>query len=181
MLEELAALIDHNRNLGAWRFEKNLAAFSQQHGWQALLPTDDKREFRSRADALRRWAGKSWYQALRLYQLKDGKFAYWVYLASDCDLHADFHQIALPPDHHFWATHFPANGWACSCDICGTNTRAGILRLGGLPDKSLPTGWDETDLTTGLPRGIEPLFAGQVFPDLSQQLQALEQGKHKFL
>jgi hypothetical protein len=49
---------------------------------------------------------------------------------------------------------YPPNGWGCGCEVEGANTRKGIIRMGGDPDKQLPDDWDAIDLRTGEPVGI---------------------------
>ena len=57
----------------------------------------------------------------------------------------------MPPDHPFWQTHYPPNGWGCGCEVSGANTLAGIRRVGGDPDKHLPEGWNKRGPDGNLP------------------------------
>jgi hypothetical protein len=51
--------------------------------------------------------------------------------------------------------HAPPNGWGCSCRIFGARNEAGIRRVGGVPGKDLPPGWDAVDPRTGAQVGID--------------------------
>lgn len=61
----------------------------------------------------------------------------------------------MPPDHAFWKTHSPPNGWGCKCRILGVRSAKQAKRLGGDPDKALPKGWDQVDPKTGELPGID--------------------------
>lgn len=99
------------------------------------------------------------YAAGRRAQLVAGNFKYWVYRHGGSLeprlQHLAWDGIALPPDHPFWITHAPPNGWGCSCRIFGARNDAGIRRVGGLPGKELPSGWDAVDPRAGVQGGID--------------------------
>lgn len=63
--------------------------------------------------------------------------------------------LPAAPDHAFWASHSPPNGWGCSCYVTAARTAAGVRRVGGDPDKLLPPGWNAIDPKTGAPKGID--------------------------
>ena len=98
------------------------------------------------------------YAAGRMAQLVDGKFKFWVYRHGNALeprlLHLSWNGIALPPDHPFWATHYPPNDWGCTCYVTGARTEAGIRRVGGDPGKQLPDGWEGLNPKTGTPAGV---------------------------
>jgi len=70
-------------------------------------------------------------------------------------LHLAWNGLALPPDHLFWTTHYPPNGWGCHCYVVGARSETGARRLGGDPDKRVDPDWSETDPKTGAPVGID--------------------------
>ncbi len=65
----------------------------------------------------------------------------------------------MSADHPFWATHAPPNGWGCTCYVSGARSEAGAKRLGGIPGKTLPEGWQALDPRTGAPVGISKGWA----------------------
>lgn len=99
------------------------------------------------------------YAAGRLAQLVDGKYRFWIYRHGGSMeprlQHLGWDRVVLPPDHPFWATHLPPNGWGCSCYVDGARTEAGARRLGGDPAKALPEDWNARDPRTGAPVGID--------------------------
>jgi hypothetical protein len=70
-------------------------------------------------------------------------------------LHLAWNGLTLPPDHAFWKTHYPPNGWGCRCYVLGANSESGARRLDGDPDKPIDPSWNETDPKTGEPVGID--------------------------
>lgn len=100
------------------------------------------------------------YAAGRLAQLKEGRFALWVYRHSDGvlhprPLHLAWDGLTLPADHPFWRTHYPPNGWGCRCYVVGARSAAGAQRLGGDPGKPIDPAWEQTDAGSGEPVGID--------------------------
>jgi hypothetical protein len=90
------------------------------------------------------------YAAGRFAQLKQGDYPYWLYRHSDVvqqprPQHVAWDGLVLPPDHDFWKTHFPPNGFGCKCRVVGMRSPAAAKRLGGDPDKPLPRGWNDRD------------------------------------
>lgn len=171
-------LISDGWNLGASRLEGQLRQFCEDKECGFLLAVGTA-EFRAQVQALTRWAGAARYQSERRAQLCDGQFQFWVYrVGNGPSCHAEWDGFVASSDHPIWATHFPANGWICTCRLHGANSERGILRVKGDPAKALPAGWDTKDPQTGLPPGIEPGFGGTLFPDFDARLQALREGMH---
>ncbi len=78
------------------------------------------------------------------------------------DDHKPFHELVIPVDHPFWATHFPPNGWFCACATLQM-TAAAVERRGLSVTTDPPMGtraW--TNPRTGqidqVPEGITPGF-----------------------
>ena len=178
----LERLIAEHYNGGMGRLQKRCRAFAADNdGWAEILRTDDQAQFDRRITALANWVSRSRYQAMRLEQLSAGQYECWVYRSCACDQHTALDGVAMPPVHRFWTSHFPSNGWGCGCEVYGTNTIAGIRRMGGDPDKALPEGWDIADPRTGELPWLEAEFSGQVHPDFMACLSALRRGVHDSL
>jgi hypothetical protein len=103
------------------------------------------------------------YAAGRYAQLVEAGFPLWVYRHGASleprEQHLAWDGLILPPDHPFWATHAPPNGWGCSCRIFGARSIAGAKMLGGKPDLKLPDNWQAIDPRTGAPVGIDKGWA----------------------
>lgn len=93
------------------------------------------------------------YKAKRIAQLHEGGFSLWVYRCHDSlscpDSHAAFDGVVLPPDHPFWALWVPPHKGRCSCGVYGARSDRSARRLGGDPDKPLPTWWEDVDPNAG--------------------------------
>lgn len=165
-LREFEKFLDSYVCEGLWRFEKELRAFIELHGWETAAPLGDPLQFSKFAASVRTFASRRSAQALRFQQLHDGKYKYWVYRANGCEVHALLDGLAVTADHPFWDTYFPANGWHCCCEAYGARNDNGILRLGGDPSKLLPESWHQLGPDTGTPLGIDPGFVGPVHPDM---------------
>lgn len=163
-------------------FVKHLHSAAQS--WDDVVaPLGETVVFRAWATSLYETHAKSYHQAMRLKQLRDGHYPLWVYRADtdhrteNCAHHQPFDRIAIPTEHPFWETHFPANGWFCNCRVSGARTSAGIVRVGGDPDRELPSNWRDIDDATGLPLGIEYGFSGVLHPTVADCLRALQEGR----
>jgi hypothetical protein len=106
--------------------------------------------------------------AHRLGQLRAGKFTFWVYRHGGSHRptpeHVAWDGLVVPVDHPFWRTHFPPNGFNCSCRVFGARSLAGAERRGGDLSKKLPEDWQRYRQDTGAPDGLHPLFIGQSAP-----------------
>ena len=134
---------------------------------------------------------------VRIQRVKDA-FPYLQYLQVQRPTaraaHKPFHELVLPVDHPFWATHFPPNGWFCLCTAL--QLTEGALERRGLevsPDPeidSVPWTDKRSGRTITVPKGVTPGFdtnPGAVFlaeqgrydaiaGDLSPQARGVEQG-----
>ncbi|WP_233270668.1 phage head morphogenesis protein [Chachezhania sediminis] len=161
LLADLAAAVDKEINEGTSleEFRRDFRQIVERRGWHGWTGEGTKAGEAWRTRVIYRTNARTSYAAGRLAQLREGKFAFWIYRHGGSleprPEHLAWDRIALPPDHPFWETHATPNGWGCSCYIVGARTRAGIRRLGGDPDKVLPEGWQKLDPKTGAPRGID--------------------------
>lgn len=161
LLADLAASVDRAVSEGGTleSFRKDFRGIVERHGWHGWTGEESARGQAWRTRVIYKTNMATSYAAGRLAQLREGKFAFWVYrhggsLEPRLD-HLSWNAVALEPDHPFWATHYPPNGWGCSCYVVGARTAAGVRRLGGNPDKVLPEGWQAISPKTGAPVGID--------------------------
>jgi hypothetical protein len=161
LLADLATAVDkamfEHRSLKTFREE--YLATAKTNGWNGWTGQGTAKGEAWRARVIYKTNMATSYAAGRIAQLEAGGFKFWVYKHGNAReprlQHLAWDGLALPPDHPFWQTHAPPNGWGCTCRIRGADTRAGILRAKGDPDKKLPDGWQTPDPKTGAPRGID--------------------------
>lgn len=161
LLADLAAAVDKAISKGTTleEFRQDFREIVTRHGWHGWTGEGTKGGEAWRTRVIYRTNLATSYAAGRHAQLTRGNYAFWVYrhggsLEPRLD-HLSWDGVALPPEHPFWATHYPPNGWGCSCWVAGMRTRAGVRRLGGDPDKTLPPGWDRISPRTGVQVGID--------------------------
>lgn len=165
LLADLAAAVDkaitEGRSLE--EFRKDFRAVVARHGWHGWAGEGSKKGEAWRTRVIYRTNLATTYAAGRRAQLAEGKFAFWIYRHGGSreprPLHLSWNGLTLPPEHPFWQTHSPPNGWGCSCYVGGARTAAIARRMGGDPDKPLPPGWDSIDQKTGAPPGIDKGWA----------------------
>lgn len=161
LLADLAGAVDkaisQHRSLDQFRDE--FLSIAKARGWNGWTGQGTAKSEAWRAKVIYRTNMATSYAAGRMAQLVDGKFKFWVYKHGNALeprlQHLAWDGLALPPDHPFWQTHAPPNGWGCTCRIRGANTEAGIRRAKGDPGKVLPSGWQSPDPKTGVARGID--------------------------
>lgn len=160
LLADLGAAVDRAiaDGTGIEAFRRDFREIVARHGWHGWTGEGSAKGEAWRTRVIYRTNLRTSYMAGRRAQLVDGAYRWWVYRHSGAlhprlD-HLSWDGVALPPDHPFWATHYPPNGWGCGCVVEGARTAAGIRRMGGDPDKALPDGWDRRDPRTGAPKGI---------------------------
>lgn len=160
LLTDLAAAVDKAiaAGTGIEAFRKDFSAIVERRGWHGWTGEGTAKGEAWRTRVIYRTNMSVSYAAARFKQLVESRFKYWVYrhgVSLEPRLqHLAWDGLALSPDHPFWETHAPPNGWGCTCFIAGTNSEAGIRRLGGDPAKTLPEGWQKIDPKTGAPLGI---------------------------
>ncbi|QEW21220.1 Phage Mu protein F like protein [Marinibacterium anthonyi] len=160
LLADLGAAMDKAITEGTSleEFRRDFRATVEKHGWHGWTGEGRAAGEAWRTRVIYRTNMRTSYMAGRYAQLTEGNFAFWIYFhggsAEPRLLHLSWNGIALPPDHPFWAKHFPPNEWGCSCYVSGARTEAGVRRLGGDPDKVLPETWNSIDPRTGEPAGV---------------------------
>jgi hypothetical protein len=160
LLADFAAAIDRAvvEGTGYQAFRAEFAEIVERNGWHGWTGEETARGREWRMRTIYATNMRVSYMAGRHAQLVRGNYRFWVYRHSRALeprlQHLAWDGLALPPDHPFWAQHYPPNGWGCGCEVYGARTEAGIRRVGGDPGKTLPEGWDAIDPRTGLPSGI---------------------------
>lgn len=179
LLADLAKAVDkaiaEGRSLE--EFRSDFRSIVEKNGWHGWTGEGTKKGKAWRTRVIYRTNMATTYAAGRRAQLLAGNFAFWVYRHGGSRepriLHLGWNGLALPPDHEFWATHSPPNGWGCSCYVVGARTAAGVRRVGGDPGKTLPDGWQALDPKTGAPKGIDKGWGYAPGALVSDQVQAL--------
>lgn len=161
LLADLAASVDRaiaeGKSLDAFR--QDFAAAVERHDWHGWTGEGTKGGEAWRTRVIYRTNTYVSYAAGRRAQLDAAGWKYWVYLHGGSKEprpeHLNvFNGLILPPDHPFWAKHYPPSDWGCSCYVVGANTLAQAKRLGGIEGRVLPDGWDTPDPATGEPAGV---------------------------
>lgn len=161
LLTDLAAATDraNSEGKGLEAFRKDFMSIIEKRGWKGYTgdASPAQRAWRTRVIYQTNMATS--YAAGRYAQLQEGEFSLWVYHHNDSvsnprQQHVAWNGVALPPGHAFWQSHYPPSAFGCHCYVSGTNSTAGVSRLGGDPDKTLPEGWDAIDPATGEQVGI---------------------------
>lgn len=179
LLADLASAVDKAVSQGTTydTFRKDFRELVTRNGWHGWTGEGDAQGEEWRMRTIYRTNMRTSYMSGRHAQLVKGNFKFWIYRHSGAAHprlnHLSWDGIALPPDHPFWFKHFPPNGWGCGCDVYGTNSAAGVRRLGGDPDKVLPDNWDSIDPRTGLPPGIGKGWGEPMDNDLASNINAL--------
>ena len=162
-------------------FRAEFRAIVARHGWTGWTGEGTVKGEAWRTRTIWRTNLATSYAAGRRAQLEAGGFRLWVYRHGGSreprPQHLAWDGLALPPDHPFWATHSPPNGWGCSCYVVGANTPAGVRRVGGDPDKRLPEGWNRPDPRTGTPAGIDRGWAYAPGASATAAIRAMVQTK----
>lgn len=165
LLADLAAAVDKaiSRGTSLEEFRRDFRKIVEERGWHGWTGEGTKGGEAWRTRVIYRTNMRVSYAAGRMAQLVEGGFALWVYRHGGSVepriIHLGWDGLVLPPDHPFWATHAPPNGWGCSCYVVGARSFRGAERLGGNPGKQLPDGWQRLDPKTGAPVGIDKGWA----------------------
>ncbi|RUS64880.1 hypothetical protein EGN72_02495 [Pseudorhodobacter sp. E13] len=161
LLADLGAAVDKAILQGTTleTFRRDFREIVERHGWHGWKGEGTKGGEAWRTKVIYKTNMRTTYAAGRMAQLVAGNFKLWVYRhggSLDPRIeHLGWDGLILPPDHPFWATHAPPNGWGCSCYIVGARTLAGAVRVGGKPGLVLPETWAAPVPKTGAPAGID--------------------------
>lgn len=161
LLADLAAAVDRAIAEGdsLEAFRRDFREIVERRGWHGWTGEGTKRGEAWRTRVIYRTNAATTYSAGRLAQLREGGFAYFVYRHGGSleprIQHLGWDGLVLPADHPFWNTHFPPNGWGCSCYVVGARSREGAERVGGDLSKELEDGWQVPVAKTGAPAGID--------------------------
>lgn len=165
LLADLAGAVDKaiSRGTSLQEFRKDFARIVEEHGWHGWTGEGTRAGEAWRTRVIYRTNMRTAYAAGRMAQLVEAGFTLWVYRHGGSleprIIHLGWDGLVLPPEHPFWATHTPPNGWGCSCYVVGARSFRGAQRLGGQPGKQLPEGWQKRDPRTGAPVGIDKGWA----------------------
>ncbi len=139
-------------------FRKDFREIVQRRGWHGWTGEDTEQGQAWRTKVIYQTNMRTSYMAGRHAQLVKAGYKYWIYRhggsADPRVEHLGWDGLVLPADHPFWLTHFPPNGWGCSCYVIGARSLTAARRLGGNPDLVLPEGWAALKPATGEPHGI---------------------------
>lgn len=144
LLADLAKAVDkaiaEGRSLE--EFRSDFRSIVEKNGWHGWTGEGTKKGKAWRTRVIYRTNMATTYAAGRRAQLLAGNFAFWVYRHGGSRepriLHLGWNGLALPPDHEFWATHSPPNGWGCSCYVVGARTAAGCGALAAIRARPFP-------------------------------------------
>lgn len=161
LLADLGGAVDKAISQGTTleEFRKDFRSIVERHGWHGWTGEGTAKGEAWRTRVIYQTNMRTSYAAGRRAQLTAGQYRWWVYRHSGAE-HPRLHHLAwdglaLPPDHEFWETNSPPNGWGCGCTVYGARTEAGIRRVGGTPGMDLPPDWNARDPKTGNQRGID--------------------------
>ena len=161
LLADLAMAVDKAISTGTSleTFRRDFRKIVTERGWHGWTGEGTPRGEAWRTRLIYRTNLATSYAAGRFAQLTEAAFPFWVYFHGNSAeprlQHLAWDGLILPSDHPFWATHYPPNGWGCSCYVSGARSLAGATRLGGKPDLALPEGWQTPTARTGAPAGID--------------------------
>ena len=164
--KSIADAIEQGTSLEAFR--KDFDQIVKKHGWSY------KGERGWRTKTIFETNIRTSYMAGRLKQMRDPAVIkarpFWEYRHGMTrkpkiarDKHLAWNGLILPHDDPFWDTHFPPNGWGCSCGV-RTLSAADLKRRGKTGPDDSPASLMETqiDKTTGKlieqPQGVDQGF-----------------------
>lgn len=160
LLADLATAVDRSISQGGTLqdFRRDFRKIVEERGWHGWTGEGTKKGEAWRTRVIYRTNMATSYAAGRYGQLTEGNYAFWIYFHGNSleprVQHLAWDGLILPPNHPFWATHFPPNGWGCSCRVSGARSMASAVRRGGKADLKLPGDWAMINAKTGAPMGI---------------------------
>lgn len=160
LLADFAAAIDKaiTKGTSLAEFGRDFDAAVEAHDWKGWTGSSTEKGQAWRKRVIYQTNLSVSYAAGRHAQLLAGKFKYWVYFHGNSrdprPEHKSWDGLILEPEHPFWRSHYPPNGWGCSCYVIGARSLEHAVALGGKPGLKLPESWDAIDAATGEPEGI---------------------------
>ena len=165
LLQDLRAAIDKaiTQGTGLDEFRKDFAVIVKKHGWTGWTGEGSKGGFAWRTKVIYQTNMATSYAAGRWQQLNSPALLkvlpYWRY--KHCDsvihprpLHLAWNGLTLPPDHPFWQTHFPPNGWGCMCSVSAASKSDFMKAIAsGKGPADAPAGTDGIDSGFGYAPG----------------------------
>lgn len=177
LLADLRGAVDKAKaqGTGLGAFRKDFKALVAKHGWTGWTGEGSKGGEAWRTKVIYQTNMATSYAAGRWKQLNDPDLLkllpYWQYKHSDSvihprPLHAGWDGLTLPPDHPFWKTHFPPNGWGCQCRIVAVS-KADFMKAvaGGKGPANAPEGIE------GIDRGFDYAPGANTDTSLRQMVQ----------
>lgn len=183
LLADLAAAVDRAiaEGTGIDAFRRDFRAIVEKHGWHGWTGEGTAKGEAWRTRVIYQTNLRTSYMAGRHAQLVAGDYPLWVYRHGGSREprldHLGWDGLILPPDHPFWATHFPPNGWGCNCRVFGARSVAGAVRRGGKPGLTLPDGWAAPSPKTGAPSGIDRGWAYAPGATVAETVNRIVAGK----
>lgn len=161
LLEDLRGAMDEatQQGTGLNAFRKNFKRIVAERGWTGWTGEGTKGGEAWRTKVIYQTNMATSYAAGRWKQLNDPALLkvlpYWQYhhndsVATPRPLHVSWDGLTLPPDHPFWQTHFPPNGWGCQCWISAVSKSAYMKAIAsGKGPANAPAG------TVGIDKGFD--------------------------
>lgn len=160
-------------------FRQDFKQIVQKNGWTGWTGEGSAAGVAWRTKVIYQTNVATSYAAGRYQQLTDpdllAVLPYWQYKHADGvmhprPLHVAWDGLTLPPEHPFWQTHFPPNGWGCHCR-CIAVPKSDLLKAiaAGKGPANVPAA-DNT-------QGIDPGFAYTPGASVAGELRALADAK----
>ncbi len=157
LLADLNTAIDKAiaKGTGLDAFRKDFDALVAKNGWTGWTGEGTPGGVAWRTKVIYQTNMATSYAAGRFKQLSDPDLLkilpYWRYHHNDSvthprPLHVSWDGLTLPPDHPFWQTHFPPNGWGCMCWVSAVSKSAYMKAIAnGKGPANTPTGTEGID------------------------------------
>lgn len=156
LLADLAAEIDAAiaDGEGLDTFRRRFKEVVARNGWRRFTGSESEPGIAWRTQIIYQTNLATSYAAGRWDQLQD--MPIWVYRhggsADPRPQHLAWNGLTLPKDDPFWSTHYPPNGFGCSCYVVGALSSASASVVGGNPRLSPPPPGDTTGIDAGWDR-----------------------------
>ena len=161
LLYDLRGAVDQaiEQGTGLDAFRKDFRNIVAKHGWHGWTGEGTPGGEAWRTKVIYQTNMATSYAAGRWKQLNDPELLkvlpYWQYHHLDGQtyprpLHESWDGLTLPPEHPFWMTHFPPNGWGCHCWVTAVSKTAFMSAIAnGKGPANAPTG------TEGIDKGFD--------------------------